>query len=91
MAEQIVVEYPLVQSATYALPNKHYIPVDMRYAGIDNLTPCVISFISFIFSSFSVLPLARFLSISLSHLPLLLLNGLRSTVYGLRARALPHR
>lgn len=39
MAEQIVVEYPLVQSATYALPNKHYIPVDMRYAGIDNLTP----------------------------------------------------
>ena len=41
MAEQIVKEYPHVQSATYTLPNKHYIPVDMRYAGIDNLTPYV--------------------------------------------------
>ncbi|KAJ3807628.1 uricase [Lentinula lateritia] len=28
-----------VQSASYALPNKHYIPVDMGYMGEDNLTP----------------------------------------------------
>lgn len=32
-------------SAKYSLPNKHYIPVDMSYAGIDNMTPCVISLI----------------------------------------------
>lgn len=25
--------------ATYTLPNKHYIPVDMKYIGIDNTSP----------------------------------------------------
>ena len=25
--------------ATYSLPNKHYIPVDMKYIGIDNTSP----------------------------------------------------
>lgn len=30
-----------VQSVRIALPNKHYIPVDMKYIGIDNLTPYV--------------------------------------------------
>ena len=24
---------------TYKLPNKHYIPVDMKYINIDNMTP----------------------------------------------------
>lgn len=41
MAERILQENKHVQTVSYSLPNKHYIPVDMRYAGIDNLTPCV--------------------------------------------------
>lgn len=41
MAERILAENKVVQTVTYTLPNKHYIPVDMRYAGIDNLTPYV--------------------------------------------------
>jgi len=28
-----------VDRATYTLPNKHYIPVDMKYIGIDNTSP----------------------------------------------------
>ena len=48
MAERILAENTQVQSVSYSLPNKHYIPVDMRYAGIDNLTPCVF----FLFSCF---------------------------------------
>jgi len=39
MAQRIIAENALVQSVTYALPNKHYVPVDMRYLGVDNLTP----------------------------------------------------
>ncbi|KAL5504045.1 hypothetical protein ACEPAH_8118 [Sanghuangporus vaninii] len=39
MADQIVQEHKQVLSAAYALPNKHYVPVDMKYIGIDNLTP----------------------------------------------------
>lgn len=63
MGERIVSENPHVQSVSYALPNKHYIPVDMRYAGIDNLTPCVISplFLLFYCSSFLLRFLRRLL------------------------------
>ncbi|KAF8987050.1 hypothetical protein BDQ17DRAFT_1258952, partial [Cyathus striatus] len=39
MAERIIAENSGVQSVTYTLPNKHYVPVDMRYIGVDNLTP----------------------------------------------------
>ncbi|EIN05494.1 uricase [Punctularia strigosozonata HHB-11173 SS5] len=39
MAQRIIAENSFVQSVTYTLPNKHYIPVDMRYIGVDNLTP----------------------------------------------------
>ncbi|KAH9926521.1 uricase [Amylocystis lapponica] len=39
MAERIIAENAYVQSVTYKLPNKHYIPVDMKYIGVDNLTP----------------------------------------------------
>jgi len=39
MAQRIIAENASVQSVTYALPNKHYIPVDMKYIGVDNLTP----------------------------------------------------
>lgn len=41
MGQRIIAENAGVQSVSYALPNKHYIPVDMRYIGIDNLTPYV--------------------------------------------------
>jgi len=39
MAQRVIAENALVESVSYSLPNKHYIPVDMRYLGIDNLTP----------------------------------------------------
>ncbi|KAF8887860.1 hypothetical protein CPB84DRAFT_1786647, partial [Gymnopilus junonius] len=39
MGQRIVAENAGVQTVTYALPNKHYVPVDMKYIGVDNLTP----------------------------------------------------
>ncbi|KAG2017363.1 uricase [Coprinopsis cinerea AmutBmut pab1-1] len=39
MAQRIIAENGGIQDVTYTLPNKHYIPVDMRYIGVDNLTP----------------------------------------------------
>ena len=39
MATQIVSEHAKVLDITYKLPNKHYIPVDMKYINIDNMTP----------------------------------------------------
>jgi len=39
MASRIIAENAHVQSVSYKLPNKHYVPVDMRYLGVDNLTP----------------------------------------------------
>jgi urate oxidase len=39
MGERVIAENAGVDEATYKLPNKHYIPVDMRYLGVDNLTP----------------------------------------------------
>lgn len=39
MGTQIVAEHSRVTRVSYSLPNKHYIPVDMRYIGVDNLTP----------------------------------------------------
>ena len=44
MAQRVVSENAFIQTASYALPNKHYIPVDMRYLGVDNLTPLSILF-----------------------------------------------
>jgi hypothetical protein len=41
MAQRLLTENAFVRRVTYALPNKHYIPVDMRWAGVDNLSPCV--------------------------------------------------
>ena len=41
MAQRIVAEHAHVQSVTYNLPNKHYVPVDMKYIGVDNMTPYV--------------------------------------------------
>lgn len=39
MGTQIVSEHAKVLNITYKLPNKHYIPVDMKYINIDNMTP----------------------------------------------------
>jgi len=39
MGQRIIAENAGVQDVTYTLPNKHYVPVDMRYLGLDNLTP----------------------------------------------------
>jgi hypothetical protein len=39
MGERLIEENGAVNRATYTLPNKHYIPVDMKYIGIDNTSP----------------------------------------------------
>ncbi|KAI0058785.1 uricase [Artomyces pyxidatus] len=39
MAQRLLAESAEVQSVRYVLPNKHYIPVDMKYIGVDNTTP----------------------------------------------------
>ncbi|KAF8636992.1 hypothetical protein AX17_003120 [Amanita inopinata Kibby_2008] len=44
MGQRVVAENAGVEAVTYTLPNKHYIPVDMRYLGVDNLTPLSILF-----------------------------------------------
>jgi hypothetical protein len=41
MAQKFLNDDQFIQSVTYTLPNKHYIPVPMDYIGLDNLTPCV--------------------------------------------------
>ena len=54
MAQKLIAQNKFVDQVTYALPNKHYVPVDMKYIGIDNVTPLSIHFI-FV----SVVPLPR--------------------------------
>jgi hypothetical protein len=44
MAQRVLAENAGVESVRYVLPNKHYIPVDMKYIGVDNTTPCVLLF-----------------------------------------------
>ncbi|PPR02881.1 hypothetical protein CVT24_002303, partial [Panaeolus cyanescens] len=39
MGQRIIGENAFVKDVSYTLPNKHYIPVDMNYIGIDNTTP----------------------------------------------------
>jgi len=39
MGERVITENAGVDQATYKLPNKHYIPVNMVTLGVDNLTP----------------------------------------------------
>lgn len=49
MGQRVIAENAGVESVTYKLPNKHYIPVDMKYIGVDNTTP--LSIILFYFFS----------------------------------------
>lgn len=61
MAERILTENKHVQTVSYSLPNKHYIPVDMRYAGLENLKPYVLSLhVCFLLSSFATANTPRF-------------------------------
>ncbi|RDB18787.1 Uricase [Hypsizygus marmoreus] len=39
MAQLIIAQNAGVQSVTYVLPNKHYIPVDMKYLDVENVVP----------------------------------------------------
>ena len=47
MGQRLIKENAGVDRATYTLPNKHYLPVDMKYIGIDNTSPFQ-SFASFL-------------------------------------------
>ena len=42
MGQRIIAENAHIASVTYKLPNKHYVPVDMKYIGIDNMSPYVL-------------------------------------------------
>ena len=50
MAQRVLAENAGVETVRYVLPNKHYIPVDMKYIGVDNTTPYV-SFFSGVVAS----------------------------------------
>ena len=45
MAQKLIAQNKFVDQVTYALPNKHYVPIDMKYIGIDNVTPLSIHFV----------------------------------------------
>lgn len=38
-AQSFIAASPTVKSITYSLPNKHYIPVDLTYIGLENIRP----------------------------------------------------
>ncbi|TCD61819.1 hypothetical protein EIP91_007864 [Steccherinum ochraceum] len=39
MAQKIIAQQPFVNDVEYALPNKHYVPVDLKYLGLENIKP----------------------------------------------------
>jgi len=39
MGQKVIGENASVTEVSYSLPNKHYIPVDMRYIGVENTAP----------------------------------------------------
>lgn len=41
MAQLVIAQNRGIQSVSYALPNKHYVPVDMRYIGVENMKSSV--------------------------------------------------
>ena len=46
MGQRVLAENAGVMEVRYELPNKHYIPVDMKYIGVDNTTAYVVPIIS---------------------------------------------
>ncbi|KAJ7250988.1 hypothetical protein C8J57DRAFT_1437580 [Mycena rebaudengoi] len=43
MAQRLIAENAHVQSASYALPKKHYTAVDISYLGVENIVPAFLS------------------------------------------------
>lgn len=41
MGQRLISQNGAVNRATYTLPNKHYIPVDLKFIGIDNTSPAL--------------------------------------------------
>ncbi|KAI0808062.1 uricase [Fomes fomentarius] len=39
MGQRIIAENKHITTVTYKLPNVHYVPVDMKYIGVDNISP----------------------------------------------------
>jgi urate oxidase len=39
MAAQIIAMNAGIEEVNYRLPNKHYVPVDMKYIGQENMIP----------------------------------------------------
>lgn len=39
MGQRVLAENMGIRKVWYQLPNKHYVPVDMKYIGMDNTTP----------------------------------------------------
>ncbi|KAH9046132.1 hypothetical protein EDB84DRAFT_1467810 [Lactarius hengduanensis] len=62
MAQRVLAENEGVETVRYVLPNKHYIPVDMKYIGVDNTTPYVQirSFVSGLWRIYYLRGLSRF-------------------------------
>jgi len=42
-AQLAIFQNPGIQSIKYALPNKHYVPVDMSYRSVENVAEYVLS------------------------------------------------
>ena len=47
MGQRIIAENAHIASVTYKLPNKHYVPVDLKYIGIDNTSPYVLFYLHY--------------------------------------------
>lgn len=47
MAARLIAENAGVTRASYALPNKHYVPVDMKYLGVENVSPPCVQVVAF--------------------------------------------
>jgi urate oxidase len=46
MARRVVDEIKDVKEVTYTLPNRHYVPVNMQYLGVENIEPLSIIYVS---------------------------------------------
>lgn len=65
MAQKIIAEHPHVTDVKYSLPNKHYVPVDMKYIGLENLKPLsLFFFVPTLFASLSAFCSFTFVSFS---------------------------
>lgn len=68
MGEAVIAGHEMVEKISYVLPNKHYIPVNMDYLGIANMTEYVNHQISYGFS-FAIDNLCRFRDVAEVFMP----------------------